>query len=84
MQAWWYPKNLLIFAPKEEGAKIDRALLAHPPQANMLANTYLNIGGNGEFGQMWRRDWSSFGKAFYHAQEELLVQQRRGVNKEEL
>ncbi|EJK60733.1 hypothetical protein THAOC_18866 [Thalassiosira oceanica] len=65
--AWWYPKNMLIFAPKEttDGVTIDRALLAHPAEANMLSSAYLEMMGPGEFGKMWTRDWKEFGTLFY-------------------
>ena len=73
MTAWWYPKNLLIFAPDKVRAQSDRALLAHPAGANMLAPVYLNAYntmGGVEFAKMWKRDWTAFGELFYEAQRE--------------
>lgn len=69
MSAWWYPKNLLIFAPDEDRELTDKALIAHPKQADMLSPSYLNMAGQGEFGMMWKRDWTKFGKLFYKAQK---------------
>eukprot|EP00941_MAST-03F_sp_MAST-3F-sp1_P000830 g830.t1 len=68
-RTWWYPKNLLIFGHQKDSALMDRALLNHPYQADMLASVYLDVYGHGEFGNLWRRDWTLFGKAFYYAQE---------------
>lgn len=72
MESWWYPKNLLIFAPKEARERNDGALLAHPKQADMLNPAYLNIGAQSAIGKMWKDDWQSFGTLFYEAQTNLL------------
>jgi hypothetical protein len=71
MKSWWYPKNLLVFAPKEARSQDDQALMMHPKQANMLNKDYLervnDLFGDGEFGKMWKDDWQSFGTLFYAA-----------------
>lgn len=70
MNAWWYPKNILIFAPNEARDDSDRALMAHPKQADMLNPVYLNMWG--EEKNLWKDDWMSFGVLFYEAQNKLL------------
>mmetsp|Transcript_8229 Transcript_8229/g.15380 ORF Transcript_8229/g.15380 Transcript_8229/m.15380 type:complete len:303 (+) Transcript_8229:67-975(+) len=69
-ESWWYPKNLLIFAPNEARDASDRALLAHPTEADMLNPAYLNMWG--EEKNMWKDDWMSFGFLFYEARNKLL------------
>lgn len=78
MKSWWYPKNLLIFAPHEARQQSEQALLAHPKQANMLSPNYLNMWGTEK--NMWKDDWQSFGSLFYEAQHKLL----QSPNNEEL
>ena len=63
------PKKSAHLGHQKDSALMDRALLNHPYQADMLASVYLDVYGHGEFGNLWRRDWTLFGKAFYYAQE---------------
>ena len=86
VEAWWYPKNVWVFVdvapgrgnPKQQHI-LDKVLVDHPSKANMLSDHYLNIGGNGEFGELWKRDWLEFGTIFYEeqrkAQSRLLQRQ---------
>ena len=67
MSAWWYPKNILVFRPNASRTQTTAALAAHPAHADMLSPFYLQLGGEGEFGTMWDRDWRSFGTLFYEA-----------------
>ena len=75
--AWWYPKNLLVFSPAAEQPQVDAALDANPSSADMLAEAYLGVAdGSPQLGELWRRDWGDFGRLFY--EEQQRAQQRRG------
>lgn len=63
----WYLKNVLMLVPASSQPMVDQALLAHPPQANMLHENYLQI-GKGAIEELWRRDWTEFGTLFYEEQ----------------
>jgi hypothetical protein len=73
-RAWWWPKNMLVFASLEHTsqAMLDAERQQMPAHIDMLSDTYTKlgygrIGGNKEFGEMWERDWKEFGQLF-HAQ----------------
>eukprot|EP00586_Coscinodiscus_wailesii_P011105 CAMPEP_0172492952 /NCGR_PEP_ID=MMETSP1066-20121228/24249_1 /TAXON_ID=671091 /ORGANISM="Coscinodiscus wailesii, Strain CCMP2513" /LENGTH=321 /DNA_ID=CAMNT_0013262853 /DNA_START=185 /DNA_END=1150 /DNA_ORIENTATION=- len=79
MTSWWYPKNLLIFSPKQARERNEKALLSHPKEAYMLRSEYLNFGfmsGDEQFGTMWKYNWQSFGELFYDAQSKLITQSK--------
>eukprot|EP00568_Trieres_chinensis_P006614 CAMPEP_0183292172 /NCGR_PEP_ID=MMETSP0160_2-20130417/1331_1 /TAXON_ID=2839 ORGANISM="Odontella Sinensis, Strain Grunow 1884" /NCGR_SAMPLE_ID=MMETSP0160_2 /ASSEMBLY_ACC=CAM_ASM_000250 /LENGTH=319 /DNA_ID=CAMNT_0025453091 /DNA_START=19 /DNA_END=978 /DNA_ORIENTATION=- len=67
--AWWYPKNILVFAPSAHQSYLDKDVASHPDKANMLSKTYLNAVGDDAFGGMWSRDWRQFGNLFYKEQK---------------
>jgi hypothetical protein len=72
IQAWWYPKNLLIFAPNSDRLRSHEALLKIPDSMNMLDHTLLQMaysGVNFEFGSLWERDMRDFGRMFHQAQK---------------
>lgn len=72
IQAWWYPKNLLIFAPNVDRLRSHEALLKIPDSMNMLDPTLLQMaysGGDAEFGSLWERDMRDFGRMFHQAQK---------------
>jgi len=64
---WWYPKNILAFAPASARPELDAAVAKHPDAADMRAEAYLAAGGSASdvFGDMWRRDWLAFADLFY-------------------
>mmetsp|Transcript_14552 Transcript_14552/g.50215 ORF Transcript_14552/g.50215 Transcript_14552/m.50215 type:complete len:343 (+) Transcript_14552:1464-2492(+) len=64
---WWYPKNILAFAPASARPELDAAVAKHPDAADMRAEAYLAAGGAASdvFGDMWRRDWLAFADLFY-------------------
>ena len=66
-KSWWYPKNILAFAPASARPELDAAVAKHPDAADMRAEAYLAAGGSAAdaFGEMWRRDWLAFADLFY-------------------
>jgi hypothetical protein len=71
IQAWWYPKNLLIFAPNSDRLRSHQALLKILDSMNMLDPTLLQMaysGGDTKFGSLWERDMHDFGRLFHQAQ----------------
>ena len=66
-KSWWYPKNILAFAPASARPELDAAVAKHPESADMRAEAYLAAGGSAAdaFGEMWRRDWLAFADLFY-------------------
>ena len=68
-KSWWYPKNILAFAPASARPELDAAVAKHPDSdaADMRAEAYLTAGGSASdvFGDMWRRDWLAFADLFY-------------------
>jgi hypothetical protein len=77
-RAWWWPKNVLVFASlaHTSQAALDAERKQQPAHVDMLADTYTKLGygmGN-EFGEMWERDWKEFGQLF-HAHDERPTKQ---------
>ena len=71
IQAWWYPKNLLIFAPNSDRLRSHQALLKISDSMNMLDPMLLQMaysGGDTQFGSLWERDMRDFGRLFHQAQ----------------
>ena len=68
-KSWWYPKNILAFAPASARPELDAAVAKHPDSdaADMRAEAYLTAGGSASdvFGDLWRRDWLAFADLFY-------------------
>jgi 2-polyprenyl-3-methyl-5-hydroxy-6-metoxy-1,4-benzoquinol methylase len=64
-----YPKNLLVFVKESSEhtqMELDRKLLSHPKEADLLNESYLGILGPGA--NRWRIDWMEFGRIFYTTQ----------------
>ena len=80
-KAWWYPKNILVFAPAAHQRQLDAAAVAHSAEGDMLSEFYLSAAGGGDFGAMWRRDWREFARLFY---DELRRARARMASKAEL
>lgn len=64
--SWWYLKNTLVFVPASQQSSVDRALMAHPSNANMFNPVYFDLGRGME--DLWKRDWTEFATLFYQEQ----------------
>ena len=67
LQAWWYPKNALVFVPVSRQAEADRAVLQHAQGIIVEQLPQGDIGGDSLFGLMWKRDWTEFANIFHQA-----------------
>lgn len=75
IQAWWYPKNLLIFARDSDRSRSDKALLQVPDSFSMLDPALVQAAGQGTaFGSLWERDMRDFGWLFHKAQKQARSQ----------
>eukprot|EP00978_Attheya_sp_CCMP212_P020676 scaffold59443_cov67-Attheya_sp.AAC.1 len=68
-RAWWWPKNMLVFASLEHTSQavLDAERQQLPAHIDMLSDSYtkLGYGLSKEFGEMWERDWKEFGHLFH-------------------
>lgn len=73
--SWWYPKNMLIFAPDYRRADSDQALMQVPSSFNILDPKLLYWAGRGNnFGNLWERDLRVFGRLFKEALNRVQLQ----------
>ena len=73
--SWWYPKNMLIFAPDYRRAGSDQALMQVPSSFNILDPKLLYWAGRGnKFGKLWERDMRVFARLFQEALNRVQIQ----------
>ena len=73
--SWWYPKNILIFAPDYRRADSDQALMQVPSSFNILDPKLLYWAGRGNsFGKLWERDMRVFARMFQEALSRVQLQ----------
>jgi len=73
--SWWYPKNMLIFAPDYRRADSDQSLMQVPSSFNILDPKLLYWAGRGNnFGTLWERDMRDFARLFKEALNRVQLQ----------